>query len=111
MSAPPLRAAPLLVLLLLAPPALARVEVPAGTQAEAGGTTAKNKTEAGPGAFTLPMIALGLPGLFEAELLARWAAPIRGALAAERARWRVERISSRPRRGQVPPPLRPKAPK
>ncbi|RAI54083.1 hypothetical protein [Roseicella frigidaeris] len=106
---PPLAALGLLLLIL---PAAARVvEVAPGAAAEQGGTPAASQGAPCSCASLLPLFPFGWFGLSEAEWQTRWTAPLRAAVAAERARWRAARIAGRPRAWQPPPSLRPRAPR
>jgi hypothetical protein len=49
-----------------------------------------------------PLLPFGLPGLAEAELLARWTAAPRSGVLAERTRWRAVRIAGRSQPGTAP---------
>lgn len=98
------RAVLLALLLLPALPAAARVvEVAPEKKAEQGGTPAPSAGH--------PMPAFGWFGLGEAEMLSRWTAGLRAAIAADRARWQAVRVAARPRFGQVPLALRQKRPR
>lgn len=97
-------------LFLPALPALARVDLPpSGTDGQvrvaAGGQPTPCCTAA------LPLIPFGLPGLAEAELLARWTATSRAAMSAERMRWRAVRVAGRPQSGRAPVLLRSRKPR
>ncbi|MBK1661539.1 hypothetical protein [Paracraurococcus ruber] len=90
--------------LLLALPSLARVEVPADAGAGPGGVPPGPQAAECRCGGTVPLLLLGLPGLAEAEFLARWTAPGRALAEAERTRFRALRL--RPLRGPLPVALR-----